>query len=888
MLLAGIWPTAVATLLVAWLLWVTTHRIDRVAAFEFEHARYLWLLLLWPSVVHVAWRSLSGVSRWQRIAMATTRCLLLFALTVVLAEPRVRVRTEARCTVSLVDVSQSMSDQAIEQAQRSVERYAGQRRAGDESWRVAFDAEPRVITGSLVAARSPGDSAHASDYGRALRFSAGLCRADQNRQLLLFGDGLDTAGELAQAGARLHQLGYSVSVIPSRVPPPADLAVGRVTLPARVELGRPFRVGVDLHATRATEAALRFELDAVANPRDPGRELALPAGDMHVEFESVVGHAGKARFRATATVQGPDAIAENNQASASIEVRGPPKVLYVEARRERATALESALSAQRFDVEVISPAAFPTSLDALSDYAFVVLSDLRRDQLGAYADALLERYVRELGGGLLFAGGSSSYAAGGWSGSPLERILPVTMASTEQQQTADVAVVLVIDRSGSMSGLPLEMAKAACGATVETLRTTDLVEVIAFDAKPVRYVAMQKARARVAIANDLSRMLSGGDTELFPALDMAYQDLLAVEARRKHVILLTDGQSPKAGLEEIVQNMLAESITLTIVGLGPDVDTELLRHLAGRGGGRYHAAPDPNSLPRIFTHEAEALVVAPESSSWFEVRVKRPSEFLRGIPIEQAPPLHGYARTRKKPPPAEVILQSDRGEPILSRLRYGAGWTLAWTSDLRGEWAADWVRWPEYGRFFAQLLRQHQGRRLDKTIPMQVELDGDRLKLTVDAVTAAGTFDNDRTILLAIDGPDPASSSTLGLEPVAPGLYQAATRLPKLGDYHLHATHRHFDAQGRAEPLGDSYAEVSLSYPIEYERITPDLAALEQLAELGGGGFDPSPQAVRDSPRREFVSYRPWHVPWLLAALVILLVDLFCKRIRLRPRALRH
>ena len=94
-----------------------------------------------------------------------------------------------------------------------------------------------------------------------------------------------------------------------------------------------------------------------------------------------------------------------------------------------------------------------------------------------------------------------------------------------RKEMPSVAMVLVIDRSGSMTGLPIEMAKAACQATVSTLQGDDLLEVVAFDSRSVRYVKMQPARYRSRIQNEIMRIQPGGGTEIFPALDMAYQDI---------------------------------------------------------------------------------------------------------------------------------------------------------------------------------------------------------------------------------------------------------------------------------------------------------------------------------------------------------------------------
>lgn len=876
--------TAFATLGLGALLWFSMPRLEGGIGHALERPKCLWLALVLPTVYATAWCSLASVPGWQRLLMGTTRSALLFTLMIVLAGPSAGATTEARCTVMLVDVSPSVPDETLGHAEDWANRYARLALSGDVILRVAFDATPRIVREPFTRARSPLGQGEASDYGSAMDFAAGLCAGDLNRQLVMFGDGLDTHAGLLEAADRLRALGFSLSVLPSRAPPPADVAVGPVAVQGDVQLGRPFRVSVDLHATRPTEVEFEFELDAAPNPRESRRKTWLSAGSSHIEFESQVNHAHAARFRVTAVPSGPDAVSQNNSATAVVEVTGPPKLLHVEGRHERGAAFDAALSAQRFAVERVGPAGFPTNVEALRQYVFIVLSDVRRSELGEAAARRIEQAVREFGVGLLFAGGQSSYAAGGWSGSVVERMLPVTMAVAEHQDVTDVALVLVIDRSGSMSGLPLEMAKAACAATVEALRTTDRIEVIAFDAKPVRYVSMQKARTRAAIANDLTRILAGGDTELFPALDMAYQDLLATEARRKHVILLTDGQSPKAGLTEIVQNLVAESITLTIVGLGPDVDTELLQYLAGRGGGRYHAATDPKTLPRIFTREAESLKQLLDTHERFEVMVRQRASFMRGVAMEQAPFLHGYSRTQRRSKVAEVLLESDRVEPILARSRYGAGWALAWTSDLQGPWAVEWARWADYGRFFAQLLRQHQRQPGEEAPPMQTELRGNRLRVTVDAVTGSGEFDNDRSIVLNVEGPEATRSIELVLECVAPGLYEATTLLPSLGDYRLHLTQKRFDETGQLQTIGESRGQVSLSYPVEFQELAPNLQLLERVAQIGHGSFEPSVELAQSTPRMPTLVRRPNHESWLLGALVVFLLDLLCKRWRFRQR----
>ena len=141
--------------------------------------------------------------------------------------------------------------------------------------------------------------------------------------------------------------------------------------------------------------------------------------------------------------------------------------------------------------------------------------------------------MRDLGGGFLFAGGENGYGLGGWYHTTIERILPVRMDAEKRRDEPEVAMALVIDRSGSMSGLPLEMAKQAAKATADTLAGDDLLEVIAFDSQPTRIVRMTPAKHRARIQSDIARIQAGGGTEIFSALDAAYQALSTTRAQEK-------------------------------------------------------------------------------------------------------------------------------------------------------------------------------------------------------------------------------------------------------------------------------------------------------------------------------------------------------------------
>jgi uncharacterized protein YegL len=165
-----------------------------------------------------------------------------------------------------------------------------------------------------------------------------------------------------------------------------------------------------------------------------------------------------------------------------------------------------------------------------------------------------------------------------------------------------VAMVLLIDRSASTQGSRLEAAKEAARVTVEILAPTDSIAVIAFDTEAREVVPMQRANNKMRISTDISKLTSGGGTSFYPALQAASDALSGLGRVHKHVVLVTDGESPADGIADLVAAMHAAHIVVSAVGL-QGADRALLTTIADQGGGRLYMVEDLASLPKIFMRE---------------------------------------------------------------------------------------------------------------------------------------------------------------------------------------------------------------------------------------------------------------------------------------------
>ena len=871
--------------------------------YELLAPRMLGIALLAPYFLWVIGRSLADLPLAQRVLALLLRVAFVGVLALGLARLARTATTQKVCTVYVVDVSDSVPDAALDDARVEVQHALDARPKDDLVRLVTFAKRPRVVPLEDDAKTAPPIERHgaglggATDIASALQLAYGLFPEGTIRHAVILSDGVQTDGDLLAEANRAKSYGVKVFATAYRRPVPGEVAVRDLRLPEHVHEGETFDIHAQVFSSVEQKVRLVLKQGDVVNGLDGMKEVDLKPGDNDIPFKSKAAVPGEVTYSLEASDAPQDRFKENNRASSVAAVLGKPVVLYVDGNPARSTYLASALAAQQLNVDTSDP--LPTSLREAERYDFIILSDMPAERVSLTQQETIEQYVRDLGGGFLFAGGENGYGLGGWYHTTIERILPVRMDAEKRRDEPEVAMALVIDRSGSMTGLPLEMAKQAAKATADTLAADDLLEVIAFDSQPTRIVHMTPAKHSARIQNDIARIQAGGGTEIFPALDAAYQVLTTTRAKKKHVILLTDGQAPNGGIRDLVQAMAAEEITVSTVGLGAGVDENLLRMISDGGGGRFYKVADPQSLPRIFTRETEMVSRSAAVEEYFQPRVVSPADFLRGVDVTGAPYLHGYVATKLKPPPAQEILESELSEPILARWHAGLGWTLAWTSDVKNLWSVEWIRWPGWGQFWGQLVREHMRSKKRQVFDMRAEIDPatGHVHAVIDAIGSDDRFQNGLDASLTIAGQQAPGTAGAGeprkvpMPQTAPGRYEADFPLDRYGSFLLHAALEkpvddpaHPGPAGKTVTVAESFGHVTNPYPREYLALAPDVTTLLHAAQATGGALDPAPAAVFD-PAGEVIRYHQDLWPRFVGvAIALFLLDLLVRRVRIFDR----
>jgi Ca-activated chloride channel homolog len=524
------------------------------------------------------------------------------------------------------------------------------------------------------------------------------------------------------------------------------------------------------------------------------------------------------------------------------------KVLLISGASEDSRYFRELLTRRSFQLETVEANGTTLAeLPALKDFSVIVLNNIASKHLPLGANSLLEEYVSN-GGSLLMTGGNSSFGLGGYKDTPIAKALPVVVEDPKPEtKRLNVAVQLVMDKSGSMKqGSKIVFARLAAQQVVKNLKDQDYFGLIAFDdfpfvVQPMGMLASIRERAFRA-PEDL--MHPTGTTNLFPALDMGLKALARAQAGRKHLIILTDGKIPDGGSHgDLYMKVVGDArsdygITVSTFLIGADSDS-LLRELASKGGGAFHQTQNIQALPSLFMQDITVNTgdKTQREADQLDVRAELA---LKASTLKSYPPLKGFIQTSAKQT-ADVQLSvfgGSKPSPLLVSWNYGKGKSLAYTSDVNGRWSQHWVTWARNQQFWVEVL--------DSIRPISSDPDANLFDLTKYAEGSELKLDlqlyQDARKAVTAELVSPSGKvQNLVFEAVARGRLLAGVKNPELGAYRIRTK------------VGDTaLAEVSFyNYKVSVEAKDQgvNLSLLNKIAARTGSTLSGSIQFVKETSK---------------------------------------
>ncbi len=841
----------------------------------------VWLLLLVP--LAAAWFIWPLPNRGLCVLRAGIFVLVVLAL----AQLAIRLPDRAGTVVVVADRSESMPKNASAAEKEIIDLLHKSMGPRDQLGVVAFGREAIVEQspqrGAFGGFTAQVGADHSSLNG-ALEAALALIPPDGGGRILVLSDGKWTDKDPAAAAARAAGRGVAVDYRLLARPQVNDLAIHSFVTPESVLSGQAFALSawVQSPGEQKIQYQLRRGGTIIASGSKP-----VPPGLSRLLFRDRAATAGVNEY--VLTVQGAqdDPIPENNQARALVGVEGSRPVLVVSSAGD-GSGLVKLLRAGGLEVVGKTPPQCRWSLEELSQFTAVLIENVPAGQIGMSGMETLASWVEETGSGLAMTGGQKSYGPGGYFKSPLERVLPVSMEMRREHRKLSLAVVVALDRSGSMSmpagggRIKMDLADLGTVQVLDLLSPMDEIGVFAVDTTPHEIVPLDTVEKNQSYRGKILAIGSeGGGIYIYEALVASARMISSAKAQTKHIILFADASDSEqsAHYEDIVDKLHEAGVTVSVVGLGTehDCDANLLKDIARRGGGDCYFSDNPDEIPRIFAQDTFTIARSTFVDQPTPFQVTAGYSLLGPPPAAAPPPLGGYNLCYLRP---EANLAAATGDeytaPVVASWNAGNGRVLCFLGEADGKFSGDFAKWNQTGEFYATLARWVAGRRRplpdDMLLTQQVRDGMCFVQLHLDPERKADPFSTLPRALILHGQPGAAPvKETMTLQWKNADLLEAA--IPVAGGETVLNT---IEIPGQ-QPV--TLPPACLPYSPEFAPDQPGRGAmaLAQIAVTTGGGERIEiPKIWSELPiKSRYVELAPW---LLVGGAILFLLEIFERR----------
>lgn len=557
----------------------------------------------------------------------------------------------------------------------------------------------------------------------AIETALDLVPVGTGARLLVLSDGKWTGLDPVTAAARAAGRGIPIDYRLLARPQAGDVAIRSFQVPDVAQPGQ----GILLTAwvSAPAEQEVRYQLRRGEKIIASGTRR-VDAGLTRLMFRDRAPEAGVCEYKLTVEPAEPEPVPENNTARALLTVRGAARVLLV-SETGPDSCLARLLRAGGLNVTARMPEQCMWTLEELAQFNAVVLENVPAGKVGSTGLETLAAWVEETGSGLMLTGGRKAYGPGGYYKSPLERVLPVSMELRKEHRKFSLAIAVALDRSGSMAEpvaggkVKMDLANLGTVQVLGMLGPTDEFGVIAVDSSAHVIVPLDTVENNAAMRGKILSIGSmGGGIFIYEALSAAVRMILRARAGTRHIILFADAaDSEEPGqYRELLEKCRQAGITVSVIGLGTeaDVDADLLKDIARRGGGECYFTADAREIPRLFAQDTFTVARSAfvEESTPFQIT---PAWAMLGSPpAAEPPPLGGYNLCYLKPEANQAAVTIDEyNAPVVAFWNAGAGRVLCFTGEADGKYAGPLAAWAHAGEFWSTLARWVAG--CDRELP---------------------------------------------------------------------------------------------------------------------------------------------------------------------------
>jgi len=766
--------------------------------------------------------------------------------------------------VFLVDMSDSITWEGKEWMWNYVKGLSGSLDDKIKKGVVVFGGESKVITPELTedlelekllgSITESNISTDRTDIASGIMAAVGIIPEDSSKIVILLTDGNQNLGEVERAA--LMAAGNDVKVFvasPPDVQKAGEILIKKVVVPKEINEGEMIniKVVIENRNDRAVKGDLTLHnKDAVLKEWDTEFKSGISVFEVPYKSEEK----GFIKFNANLDVEddGLDLDKENNSKFAFVNVTDKTRLLYINGAKSQKMYLPDALEDKTIDVEIKNPDQIPKTLQEYIKYDSIIFSNVSRDSISDEQMTLIEKYVKDYGGGFVMTCGTNITAEGGYSGTKIEEILPVKIIGGDppkKEKKSRLSLILIIDKSGSMLGKKMLFAKKASIELLKQLKPSDNFGIVAFDTSPYTIVELKSNEAaKKEIIRKLSMLNADGGTDIFPAMDMAYRQIRQKNSKVNHVILLSDGNTKSIyyHYNKMITKFQQAHITVSTIALGTWlVNTKLLEDIAKKTKGQFYQISDIIRLPRLIVKDSEFFVSQSDfHEEHFYPQINQESQILKGIYDKQFPPLKGHTIIEAKENVEVPLVTNIMGktDPILADWRYGLGKVVIYASDANARWSSKWINWAMFNKFWSQVVRWSMRDISKANYDIKIKSNDDTVSLQIES---SSLLEDGTKLAVSIISPDYAGNGQdLLMKQVAPKRFISELKDVDPGTYNLKISRTRDGKVIDFKTKGLLVPEKIVTKPLEYAVQGNNTTQLKNIAEITGGKYNPKKEDI--------------------------------------------
>ena len=785
----------------------------------------------------------------------------------------------------------------------------------DAVYAAPLSYDKREAYRQYLAATKPDGTA--TNLAGAIAFAAEQFENPKTAKILILSDGLETDGDALSAVKLAAAKGIKVDAMNLADAEHSEMQILDVKMPENRIIP-----GQDAKIILTVRTNLKAREKATLNVTDMGyksgtHEIMLEKGIQTVEIPHSFQSAGlhDMTFQLVGA-EASDTVEQNNVYHSYLNIPLLENILILENQRGEADTLKSILE-EMHTVEVLNihddADRIPANVRELSAYEEVFLvnlsnADLTSDTMPEKFVQTLHDYVYNIGGGLFTVGGENdtldgtlvphAYNRADMEGTLFQQMLPVQVV----EYTPPLAVMIVIDSSGSMSMGKYEAALKAAEEILDSLSPRDYCGVTTFDSSSTEAINVlpvaQKDKILDVIRSLKTTSGGSGGTVFSGAIELAGRAVAPIPVERRHIVLVTDG-NPSDHLDKqsendknaygkyIQDNYRQNGTTMSIFALDMTSGNreELKKAAEEYGHGHFYDIPS-GELNRVQAYAksdmAEVTLKELEEGITFTPKAGDQSTVLNGIDTTVTiPALKGYYGTKAKNG-AKVPL-TYQYVPIYAEWDFGEGRVGCFLSDLGGAWSADFTADP-VGRMLVENIA-------DSLSPSDT-LEPDRLELILRTIEE--NYSTRLNVFTALAEGEGVSVTVKPLSDAASRFYGGNVPVTALGDnvgfdfsvtcggiYRITVTKT--DANGNT--VAERTAYKSFSYSDEYQMFRGEDEGAKLLSELtssGGGEVITDAVETFGSFAKTYPKTTDPRLVFLILAIVCVLIDVAVRKFKFK------